>query len=203
MDALQNALSSPRFNRLLLGFSALVLAAGVALLVNKLAGGSGQEAHDPEPGFRPTLPAREHALTNAQGVRVRSFDQLDPQMRSTIRTFLATAVDGNSPEDYARSWKVVAPSLKSGFTFAQWRDGGGEEGLPVIPYPIANVDAASYHLFYATDREVLIDIGLSARNKVQRPRRFRLGMVPVGQGTKKQWLVDYWMPLWTPLLPIN
>jgi hypothetical protein len=200
MEALNNALSSPRFNRVLLWFSAAVLAIGVGLVVNNLAGGTDRAAHSPEKGFKPELPAKVTPLTNAQGVKVKSFDQLDPKMRSTIRTFLATAV---VRKHLAQSWDVVAPSMKQGFTFAEWKNGGGTDGLPVIPYPIDNVDTASYNLFYATDQEILVDVGLSAKNRVQRPRRFRLGMEPVGKGPNKQWLVSYWMPLWTPLLPIN
>jgi hypothetical protein len=200
MEALNNALSSPRFNRVLLWFSAAVLAIGVGLVVNNLAGGTDRAAHSPEKGFKPELPAKVNPLTNAQGVKVKSFDQLDPKMRSTIRTFLATAV---VRKHLAESWDVVAPSMKQGFTFAQWKNGGGTDGLPVIPYPIDNVDTASYNLFYATDREILVDVGLSAKNRAQRPRRFRLGMEPVGTGPNKRWLVSYWMPLWTPILPIN
>src|SRR5262245_9988575 len=150
MSVLQNTLSSPRFNRLLLWISAGVLALGVALVINNLAGGTDRASHSPEKGFKPELPAQQHPLTNAQGVRVKSFDQLDPEMRSTIRTFLATVVSG---KDLARSWDVVAPSMKSGFTRAEWKSGGGEDGLPVIPYPIDNVDTATYKLFAATDQE--------------------------------------------------
>ena len=200
MSALQNTLSSPRFNRLILWFSAGVLALGVALVVNNLAGGTDRASHSPEKGFKPELPVKESPLKNAQGVRVRSFEQLDPQMRSTIRTFLDTAV---TRRDLARSWDVIAPSMKSGYTLAEWKNGGGRDGLPVIPYPIDNVDTATYNLFSATDHEVLIDVGVSAKNKSQRARRFRLGMIPVKNGTQQKWLVDYWMPLWTPLLPIN
>jgi hypothetical protein len=200
MSVLQNTLSSPRFNRLLLWISAGVLALGVALVVNNLAGGTDRASHSPEKGFKPELPVKSHPLTNAQGVRVKSFNQLDPEMRSTIRTFLTTVVSG---KNYGRSWDVVAPSMKSGFTFAQWKNGGGEEGLPVIPYPIDNVDTASYNLFEATDQEILVDVGVSAKNKAQRPRRFRLGMVPVKDGAQEKWLVDYWMPLWTPIVPLN
>jgi hypothetical protein len=183
MEALNNALSSPRFNRVLLWFSALVLALGVGLVVNNLAGGSDDKAaYSPERGFKPQLPVKENPLTNA------------------IRTFLATAV---VRKDLDKSWDVVAPTMKQGFTFAQWKSGGGRDGLPVIPYPIDNVDTAQYHLFYATDHEILVDVGLSAKNRAQRPRRFRLGMEPFGSGPRRQWLVSYWMPLWTPLLPIN
>ena len=182
---------------MLLWFSAAVLAIGVGLVVNNIAGGTDSTSTRPDAGFRPTLPAKENPLTTAQGVKVTSFNQLDPQMRSAIRTFLATAV---SRKNLGQSWDVIAPSMKSGYTFAQWKSA---KELPVIPYPIDDVDTANYHLFDATDRVILIDVGLSAKNRAQRPRRFRIGLEPFGAGNDKQWLVSYWMPLWTPLLPIN
>jgi hypothetical protein len=197
MTTFQNALSSPRFNRLLLWFSALVLLAGVFLVVNNLAGGSDGAQHSPDKGFRPTLPTKDAPLKNAAGAQVTTFEQLDPQTRTTIRTFLATAV---SRKNLGESWAVVAPSMRTGYTYSQWKNA---KELPVIPYPIDDVDTANYSLEYATKKEVLIEVGLSAKNKVERPRRFRLGLSPVGKGTHKRWLVSYWMPLWTPLLPIN
>lgn len=197
MTGFQNALSSPRLNRMLLWFSALVLAAGVALVVNNLAGGSDGAKHDADPGFRPTLPAKVNPLKTATGAKVKDFEQLDPQMKSTIRTFLATAV---SRKDLGRSWDVIAPSMKSGYTRAEWTNA---DELPVVPYPIDDVDRASYDIFDATTQEVLVDVGLSAERRSQRPRRFRLGLSPVGAGADKRWLVSYWMPLWTPIVPLN
>ena len=195
MSAVQNTLSSARFSRLLLVVSTLVLTAGVGLFVLKVAGGSDNTPARPDPGFRPQLPEKQVSLTNAQGVKVTTFELLDPQPRAAIRTFLATAVARKHLE---KSWNVVAPSLKTGYTYASWSHASE---LPVIPYPIDDVDTANYYLKYATTKEVLIEVGLSAKNNVQRPRRFQLGLIPVGKGSQKRWLVDYWMPLWTPLLP--
>jgi hypothetical protein len=30
-----------------------------------------------------------------------------------------------------------------------------------------------------------------------------LGLAPVGSGAHKRWLVDYWMPRYTPPIPVN
>ena len=57
----QTAISSPRFNRILLWSSALVLAAGVLLVVSQLAGGSDKASRSPDPGFRPALPTATRA----------------------------------------------------------------------------------------------------------------------------------------------
>jgi hypothetical protein len=185
MNAFQTALSSPRFNRILLVFSAVVLFVGVGVVLAAIAGGSDTTSKAPDPGFRPQLPAK----------------QLDKQTRATIRTFLATAV---AREHLDRSWPVIAPSMKSGYTFQQWSHA---KALPIVPYPYADVERAQYYLNYASTKEILIEVGLSQRPEITgeartRPVAFQLGLVPVGKG-EKRWLVNYWMPRWTPPIPIN
>jgi hypothetical protein len=196
------ALSSPRVNRILLWFSALVLAAGVLLVVSQLAGGSDKSSRAPDPGFRPTLPVKQVQLKNAQGVPITKFEQLDEKTRATIRTFLATAV---AREHLDRSWAVIAPSMKKGYTFKQWANASA---LPVVPYPNVDVNTAQYYLDYASTKEILIEVGLSVKPETTgeartRPTAFQLGLVPVGKGAQNRWLVDYWMPRWTPPIPIN
>src|SRR5712691_8418555 len=111
MNAFQSAISSARFNRLMLWVGAAVLAAGVLVLVLAIARGSDKTSYSPQKGFKPQLPANSKPLANAQGVRIDTFEQLDPQVRSTIRTFLATAVVRRHLD---QSWAVVAPSVKVG-----------------------------------------------------------------------------------------
>ena len=198
----ETAFSSPRFNRILLWGSALVLAAGVLLVVTKLAGGSDTTSRAPDRGFRPTLPAKQVQLKNAQGVPIRKFEQLDDETRATIRTFLATAV---AREHLDRSWAVIAPSMKTGYTFKQWANASA---LPVVPYPNADVNTAQYYLDYASTKEILVEVGLGVKPGIKgeartRPTTFQLGLSPVGKGGQKRWLVDYWMPRWTPPIPIN
>lgn len=187
---------------MLLWVSALVLAAGVALVINKLAGGSDTTSKAPDQGFRPALPQKQVQLKNAQGVPIRKFNQLDEKTRTTIRTFLATAV---AREHLDQSWSVIAPSMKRGYTFQQWSHA---KALPVVPYPYADVKNAQYYLNYASTKEILLEVGLSQRAEIKgeartRPVAFQLGLIPVGKGAQKRWLVDYWMPRWTPPIPIN
>jgi hypothetical protein len=58
MSAFQSALSSARFNRYLMWFSGLVLAAGVAFLAIKLVPGNDNQTISPDKGFVPSLPAK-------------------------------------------------------------------------------------------------------------------------------------------------
>ncbi len=198
MNSIQTALSSARFNRIMLGLGVLVLAAGALTLILKIAGGNDNTDVNPSPGFVPTLPQKTTPLKNSQGITVRTFEQLDPQVKSNIRTFLATVVPRRN---IGRSWAVVAPSVKAGYTYKKWTHA---DALPVNYYPVDNVNRINYYLDEATSNEILIEVGLSAPAKyAMRPTTFQLGLVPVGKGAKAKWLVNYFMPRWTPPIPVN
>jgi hypothetical protein len=194
MNVVEKALSSARFNRLIFWSGLVVLAIGAGALVIKFAGGSDNSSSAPDKGFHATLPKPTHPLKNAKGVTVKTYEQLDPQVRSTVKTFIATAV---RRENLDQSWATVAPSLRQGYTRDTWRHASS---LPVVPYPHADVKGLQFYLDYASNKEILAEVGVSAPEKYKlRPTTFQIGLVPVG----KQWLVDYWMPRWTPPLPEN
>jgi hypothetical protein len=198
MNTIQTAFSSPRFNRLLLAIGVVVLAAGALTLVVTLVGGSDKSTINPDKGFKPTLPEKTSPLKNSQGVTVKTFTQLDPEVRTTIRTFLATAV---KREHLDQSWSVIAPEMKQGYTAASWSHA---KALPIIPYPVADLDRVEYYLDYASTKEILVEVGLSApKSSGLRPTTFQLALVPVSTGNKNQWLVNYWMPRWTPPIPTS
>jgi hypothetical protein len=196
MNVVEKALSSARFNRLIFWAGLAVLAAGALVIVLKFAGGSDNTSSAPEPGFHPTLPKAAHPLKNSAGVTVKTYWQLDPQVRSTIKTFIATAV---RRENLDKSWATVAPALRKGYTYDSWRHANA---LPVVPYPHADISGLQFYLDYASNKEILAEVGVSAPEKYKlRPTTFQIGLVPVGDGAQKHWLVDYWMPRWTPPLP--
>jgi hypothetical protein len=198
MNTVQTALSSARFNRLMLGLGILVLAVGTFALVFKFAGGSDQTSSNPSPGFKAQLPSKIVPLKNTSGATIKTFWQLDPAMRSTIRKFIGTAVMRRHLD---QSWSVIAPSLKAGYTYKRWTTA---DNLPVIPYPVDSLDKVQYYLDYASTKAILVEVGLGARpEKNIRPTTFQLEMVPVGTGANKRWMVDYWMPRWTPPVPEN
>jgi hypothetical protein len=197
MNSIQTALNSPRFNRLMLWFGVAVLAAGALALVVTLVGGSDSKSTNPSPGFHPTLPAKQTPLTNASGVRVRTYEQLDPQVHSAVDTFIGTVV---ARKNIGSSWAVVAPSLRQGYTRNQWANGNN---LPVVPYPGVDTHHINFYLDYASTKQILVEVGLSGipGKTTSRPTTFQLELVPVGSGAHKRWLVDYWMPRWTPPVP--
>jgi hypothetical protein len=196
MTTFQSALESRRFNTALMVLGAAVLAVGIVVFLVKIAGGSDHQSAAPSPDFHAKLPAKSTPMRNADGTTIKTYKQLDPRIRSTIRTFLATAV---ARKHLDQSWAVVAPSVKKGYTFEQWSHA---KALPIIPYPIADVDKTTYYLDYAATNEILLEVGVSAPpSEKLRPTSFQLGLRPVG--ANKQWVVDYWMPRWTPPLPQN
>jgi hypothetical protein len=198
MNAIQTALASQRFNRLLLIAGVIVLAVGATALVVVLAGGSDSTPQGPAPGFKAQLPQKSTPLKNASGAEVKTFEQLDPNIRSTVRTFLLTAV---ARKNIDQSWPVIAPSFKQGYTRKEWRTASQ---LPVIPYPFDSIKKVEYYLDYASNHEILMEVGLGAPERYKlRPTTFQLGLVPVGSGSGRHWAVDYWMPRWTPPLPEN
>lgn len=196
MNVVQAALSSARVNRLLFWVGVAVLAAGIIAVVFAYAGGSDRTSIAPEKGFHPKLPAKATPLKNAQGVTIKTYWQLDPAVRRTVREFIATAV---SRKRLADSWNVVAPAVRKGYTQNEWAHA---KALPIVPYPVADLDQVQYYLDYASTQEILLEVGVTARkNAGIRPVTFQLGLVPVRQGGKSRWMVNYWMPRWTPPVP--
>jgi hypothetical protein len=198
MNAIQTAFSSARFNRIMLALGIVVFAAGALALVVKLAGStSGKTDTTLTPSHAKPVP-KGTPLSNAHGVTVRTYSQLDPKIKASIRTFLDAAVRRHNQ---VRSWSVTTPNLREGYTYKQWQTA---DALPVVPYPIDDLDRVSFYLDYATNQEILLDVGVAAKPELKmRAVTFMLGLVPVGEGAKKRWLVDYWMPRWTPPIPVN
>ena len=187
---------------MLLWASAIVLAAGVFVVVAKLAGGTDRTSLNPDRNFKPTLPEKQVQLKNTQGVPIKKYRQLDPATKSTIRTFLGTAV---AREHLDKSWATVHPSMRQGYTYKEWKNASA---LPIVPYLNVDLNTVQYYLDYASTKEILLEIGLSVRPEIKgnqrtRPVAFQLGLSPVGKNGNKRWLVSYWMPRWTPPLPIN
>jgi hypothetical protein len=193
MNSVAETFSSPRFQRYLLWFGVAVLAIGAAVLAVVLFGGQSGNPVKADPGFHPKLPAKSIPLKNSQHVVVKTYQQLDPNIRDTVKMFISTVV---AREHLDQSWNVVAPSMKAGYTKHQWETAND---LPVVPYPGVDPKRTQFYLDYASTKEILVEVGLAGKKGVStRPVTFQLGLVPAGKG---HWLVDYWMPRWTPPVP--
>ena len=196
MESVGTRLSSPRFQRYLLWFGVAVFAIGAAALVFAFVGGSDNKSTNPDKGYHAQLPASSIALKNADGVTVKTFGQLDPQIRADIKTFIGTAV---ARKNVGHSWAVVSPTLKRGYTPKAWAKGAD---LPVVPYPGVDTQRMQYLLDYASTKEILVEVALAGKPGVStRPVTFQLGLVRGAKGSAHPWLVDYWMPRGTPPVP--
>ena len=193
MNSVAETFQSPRFQRYLLWGGVVVLAIGATALVVTLMGGQSGAPVKNDKGFHPSIPAASVPLRNTDGVLIKTYAQLDPQIRSAVATFIGTAV---ARQHVDQSWNVVAPSMKAGYTKAQWQKA---DDLPVVPYPGVDKNKVQYFLDYASTKEILVEVGLAGKQGVStRPVSFQLGLEP---GTHGRWLVDYWMPRWTPPVP--
>jgi len=189
MTSVAETFSSPRFQRYLLWFGVAVLAIGATALVVVILGENSDAPTKSDAGS----PARSVPLRNSQGVPIKTYAQLDPQIRAAVKTFIGSAVARRHVD---RSWDVVGPSLKAGYTRSQWAK---SDDLPVVPYPGVDTGHVRYSLDSATTKEILVEVGLVGKPGVStRPVSFQLGLVP-GEGGR--WLVDYWVPRSTSTIP--
>jgi len=113
MTSVAETFSSPRFQRYLLWFGVAVLAIGATALVVVILGENSDAPTKSDAGS----PARSVPLRNSQGVPIKTYAQLDPQIRAAVKTFIGSAVARRHVD---RSWDVVGPSLKAGYTRSQW-----------------------------------------------------------------------------------
>ena len=185
MASVADTFASPKFQRYLLWFGLAVLVAGAIVLVVVILGGSSDSTNKAVP----TVAAENAPLRNADGTPVKRYEQLDPQIRAAVSTFVGSAV---ARQHVGRSWGVVAPSLKAGYTRSEWAKGV----LPVVPYPGVDTEHVRYSLDHASTKQILVEVGLTGKPGVRsKPVTFQLGLEPLNG----HWLVDYWVPRGTPV----
>jgi hypothetical protein len=176
-------LSSPRFQRRFLWVAGLVLViGGLAALITLVWTGPKQKpvAFTPEP---------------AQVAPKEKTVPFDPKAKEIGERFIETAVQRKNLEE---SYRLVAPSMREGFTLRQWKTGQ----IPVIPYPADTSRAAPVKIDYSYKNKALLVILLLPRHGVHmKPQTFLLGLSAFGQGKNRHWLVDYWAPYGVPKIP--
>jgi hypothetical protein len=171
-------LSSPRRRRRLIwgGAGALVVV-GVAFSMVHWS----NTAHEPPETFAsgPYVPP-EPPPKPAPFAQARKEGVL-----RTAAQFVATAVARKNVE---RSWKLTAPSLRSGYTKRTW----STADIPVQPYP---VDAARWGVDYSWEDTVGLKVALFPLPKADVPAAvFDMQLRAFGAGKHRRWLVDSWTP---------
>jgi hypothetical protein len=87
-----------------------------------------------------------------------------------------------------RSYELTAPSLRAGFTKAEWSKGT----IPVVPFP---VEEARWRIEYSYTDAVGLQVLLfpTAKSRL-RPELFAMELTPRGRGKNQRWLVSSWTP---------
>ena len=97
--------------------------------------------------------------------------------------FISSAV---ARKNVDRSWSLAAQELRSGLTRHEWDQGR----LPVSPF---SVGRKSWKFDYADSQGVGWTVTLyPAKPSPQPPQDFQIGLHPLGSGTRRHWVVDYW-----------
>lgn len=104
---------------------------------------------------------------------------------ATALRFVNTAVARRHVE---RSWDLVAPELRQGYTRTEWLKGE----IPVVPYPAAEARVkVDYSYRNGLGLTMLL---LPATSSRERPASFNMDLTAVGTGAKRHWLVNAFTP---------
>lgn len=160
--------------RILFFAGIVVLAVGSLVLLVTLL-----KEPDPKGALpaQPTFPSEERPLA-----------QLDPEARKVAGKFILTAVARRNIDD---SWAITHPSLRAGFTRKEWARGE----LPIQPYEVTSISEARFRVDAVSKNLIQLDVALLPKAGTDQVAGvFKIGLVAVGTGENRRWLVDYWGP---------
>ncbi len=184
MRASSSTVASRRFRRRLYRWaSVFVLLAGIAVFAG---------VHYRDVGKSVDPPLRN---TPAQIAKKEKTVPLSPEARRVAGRFILTAV---ARRNLAESWNLVDPTLREGFTLAEWKTGN----IPVVPYPVDSIDVSPFKIDYSYANRALLEIALLPKEGTKvKPQLFFLRLRARGSGEDRRWLVDYWIPRGAALTP--
>jgi len=177
-------LSSPRAQRRLLWGSAGILAVGliVFLSVFVLRGSPG--------------PSSPISTVQAQHASKQIKAPPDPKAFTTARKFIETAVLRKNLDS---AYPIVNQEIKGGLTKKQWETGN----IPVIGYPAENAKTAAFTVLwsYKTQMMTVVDLVAKPGSHARPHLPFFLGLVRAHNKPNGKWLVNYFIPDWSPPVP--
>lgn len=120
----------------------------------------------------------------------------DPTAFKVAREFIETAV---LRKNLDAAYTIVNPEIKGGLTKKQWETGN----IPVTPYPAGNTKTAAFTVVwsYKTQIELIVDLVAAKGSNVRPHLPFYIGLKRQGNKPTGRWLVNYWVPDWTPPIP--
>jgi hypothetical protein len=185
MKSVSAIANSPRSRRRFQWISALVLLAGIVAFAGVHFRNAGKPAALPPSNIPTQVPKKEKSVP------------LSREARRVAGRFILTAV---ARRDLGESWNLVDPTLRKGFTLAEWKTGN----IPVVPYPVESIDVTPFRVDYSYADRALLEIALlpKAGTKVK-PQLFFLRLRARETGQSRHWLVDYWIPRGSAPTPIS
>lgn len=130
-----------------------------------------------------TAQAQAPATPVAEVERRKSVP-FDPKARQVVADFLTTAVPR---KNLRRSWDLVHPEYKKGYTLKQWLTGT----IPVQFYPTGGVEVATFKIDESYADEAVIEVALLPRKGVKiKGQIFFVGL----KKYEGKWLVNYFAP---------
>lgn len=199
MNVVQSSLSSPRTSRIIFWLgAALVVAAVVVFIVKKSNDGGSSSAAPAAKGTGSILSSDQ--FQKEMGKRTpdiqtsKKWAAVPAPAKLAVRRFI---VDGAGEHNLARAWQYTTPDLRGGLTFKQFVHGSQ---LPFTPFEQMNLKIPmSFTLTQWSGHDFLAEVGIASTDKVGRGAYvFNVGGTKVGSGAHARWLVNYWMPLYTP-----
>lgn len=168
--------SSPKYRRRALWIGGVtVVGVGIALLVLAF------------PGPKP-LPSSRLSTLKADLVKPEKPASFAPKKQTVVHTAMAFIQTAVRRRDIAKSWDLVTPAMKQGYTKKEWASG---RDLPVIRYPAL---FARWRLSYSYSDEVDLQVGLFKRPDQIDAAVFDVTLHPVRHGRHTEWLVDSFLP---------
>jgi hypothetical protein len=175
---LPSLLASPRRRRRLAWSSALLCVFGAVVLAMITFPGPSEDAAAPAGGGPGWLAPEEPARVTPSRARLAASLEV-------ARRFIRTAVARRHVGD---SWSLVSPTMKQGYTRAEWALGE----IPIIPYP---VDTARWELDYSYADSIGFEVALfPLPGRRTRPTVFNVDLRAFGKGKRQRWLVEGFTP---------
>ena len=178
-------LNSPGFARRLFWVAAFIFVAGVVAFTVTMFRDS------PEPAVEAPVSGGAAAAPSAEDVG--KAVPVSAEARKVAGQFILWAVDtGRTEANLAKAWNILHPALKEecGCTRTEWVQGN----IPIQPYPIAELDTASFAVDESFEKRVVLQVALLPRDGSDvESQIFYIGLKKMGAG-QGRWLVDYWAP---------
>lgn len=180
---MSDLLNSPRFARRVFWVAAFIFVAGVVAFTIAYFGDS------PEPVAQTPASGSSAAPAEDAGKPV----PVSADARKVAGQFILWAVDtGRTEQNLAKAWNIIHPTLKEecACSKAEWVSGN----IPIQPYPIDELDTASFAVDESFEKRVVLQVALLPRDGSGiESQIFYIGLKKSGAG-KGRWLVDYWAP---------